>query len=192
VYHPPVRLVLASRSPRRAELLDHAGYRFDVAAAEVDEQVEAGEHPSQHVARLAGEKAAAVARAQPDAIVIAADTVVVVDSQILGKPVDDDDARRMLRLLAGRWHDVLTGVVVRKNERISSAVAATRVHFLPLSDGMIDWYVASGEPGDKAGAYGIQGLASRFVDRIEGSYSNVVGLPIAVVDALLTDVAGRE
>jgi septum formation protein len=119
-------------------------------------------------------------------VVLAADTVVVVDGRILGKPADDADAARMLRLLSGRAHDVLTGVVVRRDEREAMAVDSTAVSFTPLDEADIAWYVASGEPRDKAGAYGVQGLASRFVARIEGSYSNVVGLPVALACRMLS------
>jgi septum formation protein len=186
-----VRLVLASGSPRRADLLRSAGFEFQIEPVEVDEGPLAGEDPAVMVERLAGEKASLVARRFPDAAVIGADTVVVVDGAILGKPVDDRDAAGMLARLSGRSHDVLTGVAVHANGSRLSAVERTVVRFLPLSAAEIAWYVASGEPRDKAGAYGVQGLASRFVVRIEGSYSNVVGLPVARVYELLIRVAAR-
>lgn len=188
MYHPAVRLVLASQSPRRAELLERGGFSFDVVPADVDERPLAGEHPGRHVARVAAEKAAFVARQYPDCIVVAADTVVVVDGRMLGKPTDDADAVRMLRLLAGRAHEVMTAVVVRRRDRVVSAVDRTWVHVAPLSDDAISLYVASGEPRDKAGAYAIQGLARRFVDRIEGSYTNVVGLPMELLTRLLSEI----
>ena len=176
-----MRLLLASASPRRAELLNAAGYEFDVQPANVDESVHAREAPEDYVTRVAEAKASAVAPRADGRVVLAADTAVVVDGTILGKPADQADAARMLRLLSGRRHDVLTAVALPG----ITAVDRTTVEFAPLTDTQIEWYVASGEPLDKAGAYAIQGLASRFVTRIEGSYSNVVGLPVALVSALL-------
>jgi len=180
-----VRLILASGSPRRAELLAAAGFTFEVRAPSVDERVQTGEDPQAHVLRLAQEKARAVDGGDPDLVVLGADTVVVIDGLVLGKPADDRDAIEMLGRLSGRAHEVLTGIAVRGAGRLLTDVSRTTVRFVPLSPGEIAWYVASGEPRDKAGAYAIQGLASRFVDRIEGSYSNVVGLPIAAVYDLL-------
>jgi len=165
-------LVLASGSPRRRELLEGLGVRFKVRPVDLDESPLPGEAPGDYVLRLAIEKAAA--RVEPGELVLAADTTVVVDGEILGKPRDDEDARRMLRLLAGREHAVLTGIALGK----AAEVDETLVRFAPLSEAEIDWYVATGEPRDKAGAYAIQGLGSLFVDGVEGSYSNVVGLPI--------------
>lgn len=181
-----MRLILASASPRRAELLRAAGIAFDVAAANVDESVLPGETPREHVRRLAEAKARAVLPRAGEQPVLAADTVVVVDGVILGKPVDDVDARRMLGILSGRAHEVITGVTLlhepaKAGPHVRTDVAVTTVEFAELSDAEIDWYVASGEPADKAGAYAVQGLASRFVTRIDGSYSNVVGLPVALV-----------
>ena len=181
-------VILASRSPRRAELLRAAGIVAEVVATDVDEAPRAGERPGAYVERLAIEKAQAVAAARPEATVIGADTTVVVDGRMLGKPADGADAALMLRALQGRAHDVLTGVAVVGPDGVRSAVDRTTVWFSPMSDGEIAWYVESGEPMDKAGAYAIQGLASRWVPRIEGSYSNVVGLPMTVVMQLL---AGR-
>ena len=178
------RLLLASASPRRADLLRAAGIDFDVRPADVDESVYPGEAPDSYVRRVAEDKARAARALAPDRVVLAADTTVVVDGAILAKPVDEADARRMLRLLAGRRHDVLTGVCVAARS-VESGLAVTQVEFAPMSDAEIAWYVASGEPADKAGAYAIQGLASRFVTRIDGSYSNVVGLPVALVYDLL-------
>lgn len=202
-----MHLILASASPRRAELLRAAGFAFDVIAADVDESIRPGEPPPLYVRRLAAEKSAAAQRmlrdrrtpvrdqhaaertAVPD-VVIAADTTVVVDGDILAKPVDDADVARMLKRLSGRAHEVLTGVSVRLNAYELGRVETTIVEFVALSDEDIAWYVASGEGRDKAGAYGIQGLASRFIPRIEGSYSNVVGLPVACVFELLREISG--
>lgn len=180
------RLVLASASPRRAELLRAAGVEFDVMPAHVDEAVRDGETPADYVTRVAAAKAYVVHPRVPDRMVLAADTTVVVDEHILGKPDDVDDARRMLRVLSGRTHEVLTGVsLISGAGSIDTRLDRTTVEFAPLTTAEIDWYVASGEPMDKAGAYAIQGLASRFVRRIDGSYSNVVGLPVALVCEML-------
>ena len=174
--------ILGSASPRRAELLRQAGFSFDVDAADVDETPLHAEDAATYVARVARGKAAAVARRHPpDAVILAADTTVVVDGGVLGKPENDADATRMLSLLSGRAHDVLTAVVIRRGDVERVEVVSTKVTFLDLAPGDIAWYVATGEPAGKAGAYGIQGRAARFIDRIEGSWSNVVGLPIATV-----------
>ena len=191
MYHRAVRLLLASRSPRRAELLAAAGFEFEVAPAEIDETQLPDEPPRAYVARLADAKAAFVADRHPGRVVLGADTLVITDVRLLGKPVDDQDAATMLRCLSGRAHEVLTAVAIRQDDRRVADVGATRVTFVGLSDETVAWYVASGEPRDKAGAYAIQGLASRFVDRIEGSYTNVVGLPIALVDRLLRELGTR-
>ncbi len=168
-----MRLILASASPRRAELLRAAGIQFDVLPADIDESVLPGESAEHHVRRLAEAKACAVLPRAGGRPVLSADTVVVVDGEILGKPADDGDARRMLRLLSGRSHEVMTGICLLRHEgergKQSSEVAVTTVEFASLTDAEINWYVASGEPHDKAGAYAIQGLASRFVTRIDGS-----------------------
>jgi septum formation protein len=179
-------LVLASASPRRAELLASAGYRFTVDPADVDEDRQPGEPPERYVLRVAGDKARTVAaRRSAGDIVLAADTTVVADGEILAKPADESDAVRMLQLLAGTEHRVLTGVLVMSGGRELSDVVSTRVRLLPLELDEIRWYVGTGEPMGKAGAYAIQGKAARFVDWIEGSWSNVVGLPIATVDRLI-------
>ena len=185
-----MRLVLASASPRRRELLGAAGVAFDVDAAHIDEARLVGEAPEAYVERIARLKAATVARRHPQHPVLGADTVVVVDGGVLGKPVDAADAERMMGQLSGREHDVLTGIAVVWGGEARAAVDRTRVWMRPLSDAQIRWYVASGEPLDKAGAYAIQGLASRFVTRIAGSYSNVVGLPVAAVLQLLETFDG--
>jgi septum formation protein len=188
----PGSILLASASPRRAELLTAAGIRFDVCPAHIDESIRAGEDAGAYARRVAVEKARVVKAQHPRRTVLAADTVVVVNGQILGKPVDENDAKRMLRLLSGRRHEVLTAVALIGSappdlERDAEVgVEITAVEFAPLTDGEIDWYVESGEPADKAGAYAIQGLASRFTTRVDGSYSNVVGLPVALVYAMCT------
>jgi septum formation protein len=174
-----LKLVLASRSPRRAELLKAAGLEFTVRAVDVDETPRPGEDPSLYALRLALAKAEAVP-AGADEVVLAADTTVVLGSEIMGKPVDVMDAARMLRALAGQRHEVLTAICVRRGDRVCTDVASTSVWFAPMSETDIADYIVSGEPMDKAGAYGIQGLASKFIERIEGSYSNVVGLPVAL------------
>jgi septum formation protein len=186
-------LVLASKSPRRLELLVAAGIACGVVTVDVDESVERLEPPGDHVRRLARAKADAGMALRPDAIVLGADTVVVAGSEIMGKPRDAADATRMLRVLSGREHEVLTGLALVSSHRAPVVeVARTRVWFNPLTDREIAAYVASGEPLDKAGAYGIQGLGSRFVDRIQGSYSNVVGLPVALVYRLLKGYSEDE
>jgi septum formation protein len=190
-----VRFILASASPRRAELLRGAGFEFDIVATDVDESVRAGESPRQYVRRLAAEKSAAALRTlnpEPgtrNPIVLGADTTVVVGDEILGKPIDDEDAAAMMRKLSGRTHEVLTGISLRRGAYEVGRVEATAVTFAPLSEADVAWYVASGEGRDKAGAYAIQGLASRFIPRIDGSYSNVVGLPVAAVFELLTEIS---
>lgn len=185
---PP--FVLASASPRRQELLTAAGYTFTVVTADVDETPVPGETPDTYVARLAEAKARAVLARRPDALVLGADTTVVVDGDILAKPADAADAARMISRLQGRAHEVLTGVALVSATWARVAVAATSVWFAPMDAADIEAYVASGEPMDKAGAYGIQGRAARYVTRIEGSYSNVVGLPVALVHALLAEYQG--
>jgi septum formation protein len=184
-----MRLILASASPRRAELLTSAGFAFDIVPADVDESLLPREQPASYALRVAVAKATAIsAVVEDESVVLAADTVVVIGDRILGKPVDDSDARSMLQLLSGAVHTVLTAVVLRGGVEQRSAVVVTRVHFRPLLDGEIDWYLATGEPAGKAGAYAIQGRAARFIDWIDGSWSNVVGLPIATVDQLLSEL----
>jgi septum formation protein len=178
-------LILASASPRRAELLTAAGYVFTVDAVDVDERQHPGESPEAYVGRVARLKAEAARARHPDQLVLAADTAVVVDGDVLGKPAGEADAARMLRRLSGRSHVVVTGVAVACGSRLETGVERTVVWFAPLPDAIIQWYVESGEPLDKAGGYAIQGLASRFVPRIDGSYSNVVGLPVALAARLL-------
>lgn len=183
-----MRLVLASASPRRAELLTTAGFAFDVEPVDVDETPRPAEPAIDYVLRVARDKAAAWGRQHGGevACVLAADTVVVAGGQILGKPSDAAHAREMLLMLSGTTHLVHTGVVVRTGGAEVAEVVTTRVRFIPLTEADIAWYLQSGEAEGKAGAYAIQGLASRFVDWIEGSWSNVVGLPVATVYRLLS------
>jgi septum formation protein len=216
-----MRLVLASASPRRAELLRAAGFTFDTVVVDVDERVRVAEEAADYVRRLAGEKSAAalalvvegrivqadVVQAdvvQADVvqafrpavtdppIVLGADTAVVIDGEILGKPRDDRDAAAMLRRLSGRRHEVMTGISLRSTAGERGFVETTGVYMADLREEDVAWYVESGEGRDKAGAYAIQGLASRFIPRIEGSYSNVVGLPVAAVSKLLRELASAE
>jgi septum formation protein len=211
-------LVLASASPRRRELLTQAGFSFVVHPADIPEDVLPGESPEAYVTRLAREKAQVVfaelstksesddpqmlslnsetqestifdQRLIPDLVVLGADTTVTLDDHILGKPENSTDAARMLRLLSGRTHRVITGIAVVTATATQSAAEVTAVRFLPISDEEITAYVATGEPMDKAGAYAIQGRAARWIPRIEGCYFNVVGLPIARVSSLLKSLA---
>ena len=190
-----VRLVLASASPRRSELLGSVGLEFDVVPADIDESTHPGETPAEYVSRLSIEKARAVAeRVGTDCIVVAADTTVDVEGQILEKPLDTADARRMLRLLSGRTHLVHTGVTVvwfpeLRSPGTTTLVIETAVRFVELTDSAIDWYVATGEHVGKAGAYGIQGAAGAFVERLDGSVTNVIGLPLAETLALISATA---
>jgi septum formation protein len=178
-------LVLASASPRRQELLRSAGLAFDVQPAQIPEEPMPGETAKNYAERLAREKALAVACQRPHDCVLGADTVVVVDGKILGKPSDAADAARMLRMLSGRQHQVITGVCLAVGGQVSVASETTLVTVSELTDQDIADYVANGEPMDKAGAYAIQGIASRWIPRIEGDYSNVVGLPVALVFRML-------
>jgi septum formation protein len=190
-----VRIVLASASPRRREFLANLGLRFEAAAPKLDETRLAGEAPQAYVERLAREKAAAFAA--PGAIALGADTSVVVGDHVLGKPLDQGEAVRMLRLLSGAWHVVITAVCVTTSPSRDSAAAVevrsvqTRVKFAEMSEAQIAWLARSGDGDDKAGAYAIQGLAGAFVERIEGSFSNVVGLPLTETLQLLAK-AGAE
>ena len=190
-----MRLILASASPRRAEILRDAGYHFSVLSSAVDETPFRGESAQDLVLRLAEVKAElAAARSVGPAIIIAADTEVLLDGHIFGKPRSSDDARRMLRKLSGRTHAVLTGVCLIRLPNLErvSFVETTLVEFAPLTDEEITRYLATGEPHDKAGAYAIQGYAARYIPRIEGCYSNVVGLPLARLQLSLTELGWRE
>lgn len=178
------KLILASRSPRRAEILRAVGWPFDVVVAGVDETLKTKETPEEYVRRLAHEKASAVVAKVKQGIVLGADTTVVLDDQILGQPINESDARRMLTSLSGRWHEVITAVaLIRATQAMEALVniERTRVRFAKLSNAEIDWYVSTGEPMDKAGAYGIQEKAALFVEEIQGDYFNVMGLPIRLV-----------
>jgi len=190
-----MKLILASASPRRAEILRDAGFSFVVLSSAVDETPYPNESPHDHVERLAAAKAdLAAARAIGPAIVIAADTAISIDGHILGKPRSSDDARRMLELLSGRTHSVLTGVALIRlpdGER-RTFVESTLVHFSALSTEEITRYLATGEPHDKAGSYAIQGHAARFIPRIEGCYFNVVGLPLSRLHHELTELGWSE
>jgi septum formation protein len=173
-------LILASQSPRRAEILRQAGIPFAVRAAPVDETPQAREQPEDYVRRLAEAKARAVPAAAEE-IVLGADTTVVIDGEMLGKPADAADARSMLAKLSGRRHEVLTGICLLQGEQCLVDHAVTAVWFVPLSEREIAEYVERGEPMDKAGAYAIQGAASKFIPRVEGCYFNIVGLPVSLV-----------
>ena len=176
-------LVLASSSPRRSEILTAVGWPFETHPAGVDETRLAGEGPEDFVTRLARAKAEAVAQSRLFGLVLGADTTVLVDGEILEKPRDAEDARRMLRNLSGRWHEVLTGVALVRAEtgQASTGLERTRVRFAETSDEEIDWHVRTGDVLDKAGAYAIQGRAALFIEAIDGDYWNVVGLPVRLV-----------
>ena len=185
-------LILASSSPRRHELLKQAGFDFTVESADIDERIQPGETPAKYVQRLAVEKAQAVydriSREEnigEPLLVLGADTTVVSDGEILGKPADPADARRMLQHLSGRTHQVLTGIAIVSGSGVVSEVEITQVFFDLIHEQELERYLASGEPMDKAGAYGIQGYAARWIPRIEGCYFNVMGLPLARTIALI-------
>jgi septum formation protein len=182
-------LILASSSPRRAELLRAAGFEFTIRIPDINEARLPDESPRNYALRLSLEKAMAVAK--DEELVLGADTIVIINNEIAGKPADLDDARRMLRALSGRRHEVLTAVTLIRGGSVLSGVESTHVTFSRISEDEIEWYVSTGEPMDKAGAYGIQGNASRFVERIEGSYSNVVGLPVNLVYRMVKRLGGR-
>ncbi|MBD0372951.1 MAG: septum formation inhibitor Maf [Pyrinomonadaceae bacterium] len=189
------RLLLASQSPRRAEILRAVGWPFEAFSVEIDESTRAGESPASYVERLALGKAEAAAEIKRAPLVLGADTTVVIDGEILGKPESESDARRMLRQLSGRWHEVLTGVAllmrgdgIKESARRRVAHERTRVRFGPMTEREIDWYVKTGEPADKAGAYAVQGHAALFIEGIEGDYWNVVGLPIRLVYELANEL----
>ena len=188
---PVLPLILASGSPRRRELLDLMGLTYTVETPDVDESFSG--RPSETVMEISRRKAAAVAARHSDSIIIAADTLVFADGA-LGKPHTPERAKEMLRSLAGNWHHVYTGITVinTRSGRILRNVDKTRVHLVPMTEQEIDAYVANGEPLDKAGAYGIQGMGGMFVDRIDGSYSNVVGLPMSMLRIMLAQVGGVD
>ena len=188
---PVLPLILASGSPRRRELLDLMGLTYTVETPDVDESFSG--RPSETVMEISRRKAAAVAARHSDSIIIAADTLVFADGA-LGKPHTPERAKEMLRSLAGNWHHVYTGITVinTRSGRVFRNVDKTRVHLVPMTEQEIDAYVATGEPLDKAGAYGIQGMGGMFVDRIDGSYSNVVGLPMSMLRIMLAQVGGVD
>ena len=189
--HLREKLVLASGSPRRAEILERAGWPHEIIVAGIDETLFQNENAPDYVQRLARSKAEAVASRLSEGLVLGADTTVVVANQILGQPEDEADARRMLNLLNAKWHEVLTGVaVVRIGGETRVAYETTRVRFAEMSESEIDWYIATEEPFGKAGAYGIQGKAALFIEEIEGDYFNIMGLPIRLVYELATDLHG--
>jgi septum formation protein len=183
--------VLASASPRRRELLNLIGIPHDVRPANVDETMRPREAPRRHAERLAREKASAIAVRDPNLITIGADTVVVINRKVLGKPADAEDAARMLGMLSGREHTVITAVAVSRGRELRSAIEEVRVKVRRLSDEEIEAYIATGEPMDKAGAYGIQGFGATIVERIEGDYFSVMGLPLVRLVGLMRDVGVR-
>jgi septum formation protein len=188
------KIVLASKSPRRAEILRAVRWPFETMAADIDETRGNCEDAVAYVERLAQMKAAVVAQKVWSGLVLGADTVVVIDGEILGKPRDSEDAGRMLTLLSGKWHEVLTGVALLRAGASNQSVIAhqiTRVRFSEMSDAEIDWYVSTGEPMDKAGAYAIQGRAALFIEEIQGDYFNIVGLPVRLIFRLAQSITAR-
>ena len=185
------RIVLASQSPRRRELLTLVGIPHEVRPADIDETLLPGETPEGHSERLAREKVRTIASREPDAVVVGSDTIVVVDGDILGKPRDMDEARRMLARLSGRAHTVFTAVAVARGPRMAAGVERVGVTFRALASWEIDAYVATGEPMDKAGAYGIQGFGATIVERVDGDYFAVMGLPLVRLVRLLAEVGIR-
>ena len=185
------KLVLASGSPRRAEILTAVGWNFEKQVADVDETERSNEDPHAYVLRLAEEKSVTVAAERPESIVLGADTTVVIDGRIIGKPLDLDDARRMLRMLSGKWHEVLTGIAVTSLGETRSAVQRTRVKFASMSEAEVNFLAELGDPLDKAGAYAVQAQAALFIEGIEGDYWNVVGLPVRLVYDLIKKGPGN-
>ena len=185
------RVVLASSSPRRRDLLNLIGIEHEVRPPNIDETMRPGEVPRRHAERLAREKASAIATRDPDLITIGADTVVVINRRVLGKPKDKNDAARMLSMLSGREHTVVTAVAVSRGRKLRSAIEEVRVRFRVLHDDEIEAYIATGEPMDKAGAYGIQGYGATIVERVEGDYFAVMGLPLVRLVGLMRDVGVR-
>lgn len=185
------KIVLASGSPRRAEILNSVGWEFEKAVPDIDESVNGGESPEDYVQRLARDKMQAVAASFPDRLVLAADTTVVIDGEIIGKPTDLTDARRMIAMLAGNWHEVLTGVAIIADGSERVGLQRTRVKFAPMTEAEIDFLVERGDPLDKAGAYAVQAQAALFIEGIEGDYWNVVGLPISLVYRLIMQKPAR-
>ena len=185
------KLILASGSPRRAEILTSVGWEFTKVVPDVDESEVEGETPDDYVVRLAKVKAEKVAAAHRGQIVLGADTTVVINGQIIGKPLDLSDARRMLKLLSGNWHEVLTGVAIVRNGDTHSGIQCTRVKFSAMNDAEIEFLATRGDPLDKAGAYAVQAQAALFIESIEGDYWNVVGLPVSLVYELVQKPARK-
>jgi len=185
------KVVLASASPRRRDLLNLIGIDHEVRPANIDETMRPREVPRRHAERLAREKASVIAKRDRDVITIGADTVVVINRKVLGKPADEADAVRMLKMLSGREHTVITAVAVARGKKLRSAIEEVRVKFRRLRDDEIAAYIATGEPMDKAGAYGIQGFGATIVERVEGDYFAVMGLPLVRLVGLLRDVGVR-
>jgi septum formation protein len=179
------KLILASGSPRRSEILASVGWEFTKSVPDIDESEIPGEAPGDYVLRLAKCKAEKVAGDHPGGIVLGADTTVVLDGQIIGKPVDMADARRMIGLLSGHWHEVLTGVAIVEGGETRAGVQSTRVKFVKMSAAEIDFLAEEGEPLDKAGAYAVQAQAALFIEKIEGDFWNVMGLPVSLVYRLI-------
>lgn len=191
-----MKFILASASPRRAEILRNAGFEFEILPSDVNESFRPGESAADYVRRLAGEKARAAARklaaraGRDSSVIVAADTVVVVENEVLGKPASQEDARAMLRRLSGRTHEVLTGLAVLSlpSQDVEITMESTRVTFALMTDREIEEYIASGEPFDKAGAYAIQARGGKFITRVEGCYFNVMGLPLARLYSILREI----
>lgn len=183
------KLILASGSPRRSEIMNSVGWEFTKIPPDIDESELPGESPEDYVQRLAKEKAAVIAAENPGEIVLAADTTVVINDSIIGKPVNITDARRMIEMLAGNWHEVLTGVAVASNGNTRVGLQRTRVKFVEMNEAEIDFLVEKGDPLDKAGAYAVQAQAALFIEAIEGDYWNVVGLPISLVYELVAKIS---
>ena len=185
------KLILASGSPRRAEIMKSVGWDFEKDVPDVDESVIDGESPEDYVVRLAKTKADVIAKRHTGEMVLGADTTVVIEDQIIGKPLDIDDARRMLEMLSGNWHEVLTGVAVVNNGGTNTGLQRTRVKFADMNANEINFLVELGDPLDKAGAYAVQAQAALFIEGIEGDYWNVVGLPISLVYDLVKGVGNN-
>jgi septum formation protein len=186
------KLILASGSPRRSEIMSSVGWEFYKDVPDIDESEREGELPGDYVRRLAEEKARTIAEYHPGEIVLGADTTVVIHDRIIGKPVDLDDARRMIEMLSGNFHEVLTGVAVVRNGNARVGMQRTRVKFAEMNEAEINFLVEKGDPLDKAGAYAVQAQAALFIEGIEGDYWNVVGLPISLVYNLITELIGSK
>lgn len=182
------KIVLASGSPRRSEIMNSVGWPFTKDVPDIDESERDGESPEDYVRRLAREKAQAVAGSHPGEIVLAADTTVVINGRIIGKPTDEAHAREMIEMLSGNWHEVLTGVAVARNGDAEVGMQRTRVKFVSMTDKEIEFLVSEGDPLDKAGAYAVQAQAALFIEAIDGDYWNVVGLPISLVYEMVKKV----